>query len=309
MAGCFSIRNFVLQLILNVMDRKDFLKKGLLGTGMFITSAALGDALINDIDEIKPLEPMGYNHLPNPESKVTDNMVLHKANTRGHANHGWLDTYHTFSFANYHNPERMHFGVLRVLNDDCVDAGRGFGTHPHDNMEIISIPLEGDLEHKDSMGNVAVIKKGDIQVMSAGTGIQHSEYNRNSDQLTKFLQIWVFPKKRNVIPRYDQITLNESDRRNSLQQILSPNADDAGVWIHQDAWFHMGKFDKDFVTAYALKKKGNGVYAFVLKGDITISGIDLSERDGLGMWDIESLSITAKSHDAEVLLMEVPMVL
>lgn len=201
------------------MNRKDFLKKGLLGTGMFITSAAVGDALINDIDEIKPLEPMGYNHLPNPQNKVTDNMVLHKAQTRGHANHGWLDTYHSFSFANYHNPERMHFGVLRVLNDDRVDAGKGFGTHPHDNMEIISIPLEGDLEHKDSMGNVAVIKKGDIQVMSAGTGIQHSEYNRNSDQFTKFLQIWVFPKKRNVTPRYDQITLNEADRHNNLQQI------------------------------------------------------------------------------------------
>ncbi|KOS04725.1 pirin [Flavobacterium akiainvivens] len=291
------------------MDRKDFLKKGLLGTGMFITSAAVGDALINDIDEIKPLEPMGYNHLPNPENKVTDNMVLHKAHTRGHANHGWLDTYHTFSFANYNNPERMHFGVLRVLNDDRVDAGRGFGTHPHDNMEIISIPLEGDLEHKDSMGNVAVIKKGDIQVMSAGTGIQHSEYNRNSDQLTKFLQIWVFPKKRNVTPRYGQITLNEADRHNNLQQILSPNADDAGVWIHQDAWFHMGKFDKDFTTTYTINKKGNGVYAFVLKGDITISGIDLNERDGLGVWDIANLDITAKSQDAEVLLMEVPMVL
>lgn len=291
------------------MNRKDFLKKGLLGTGMFITSAAVGDALINDIDEIKPLEPMGYNHLPNPQNKVTDNMVLHKAQTRGHANHGWLDTYHSFSFANYHNPERMHFGVLRVLNDDRVDAGKGFGTHPHDNMEIISIPLEGDLEHKDSMGNVAVIKKGDIQVMSAGTGIQHSEYNRNSDQFTKFLQIWVFPKKRNVTPRYDQITLNEADRHNNLQQILSPNADDAGVWINQDAWFSMGKFDDGFATTYTINKKGNGVYAFVLKGDITIDGVDLNERDGLGIWDVENLSITAKSQDAEVLLMEVPMVI
>jgi quercetin 2,3-dioxygenase len=291
------------------MDRKDFLKKGLLGTGMFITSAAVGDALINNIDEIKPLEPLGYNHLPNPENKITDNMVLHKAQTRGHANHGWLDTYHTFSFANYHNPDRMHFGVLRVLNDDRVDAGKGFGTHPHDNMEIISIPLEGDLEHKDSMGNVAVIKKGDIQVMSAGTGIQHSEYNRNTDKLTKFLQIWVFPKKRNVTPRYDQITLNEADRHNSLQQILSPNADDAGVWIHQDAWFYLGKFDKDFTATHKINKKGNGVYAFVLKGDISISGIDLNERDGLGVWDIESFDITAKSQDAEVLLMEVPMAL
>ena len=181
--------------------------------------------------------------------------VLHKADTRGHANHGWLDSHHTFSFANYYNPERMSFGVLRVLNDDRVDSGKGFGKHPHDNMEIISIALEGDLEHKDSMGNTAVIKKGDIQVMSAGTGISHSEYNRNEDQLTKFLQIWVLPNKKNVTPRYDQISLNANDRHNKLQQVLSPNANDEGVWIHQDAWFHMGDYDKDFQTDYTLKKK------------------------------------------------------
>lgn len=160
------------------MNRKDFIKKGLMGTGMFVASSAVGDALKNDIDEIQPLEPIGYNHLPNEDSKITESTVLHKANTRGHANHGWLDSHHTFSFANYYNPDRMHFGVLRVLNDDRVDPGMGFGTHPHDNMEIISIPLEGDLEHKDSMGNTAVIKNGDIQVMSAGTGIYHSEYNK-----------------------------------------------------------------------------------------------------------------------------------
>lgn len=280
-----------------------------MGTGMFITSAALGDALKNDIDEIQPLETMGYNHLPNPDSKILENTVLHKAGTRGHANHGWLDSHHTFSFANYTNPDRMHFGVLRVLNDDRVDAGKGFGTHPHDNMEIISIPLEGDLEHKDSMGNTAVIKRGDIQVMSAGTGIEHSEYNRNTDRLTKFLQIWVFPNKRNITPRYDQITLNEADRHNKLQQILSPNADDAGVWIHQDAWFHLGTFDKDVKTTYDLKKKGNGVYAFVIKGDITIGGIALNERDGLGVWDVDTFSLQANSQGAEVLLMEVPMTL
>jgi len=291
------------------MDRKDFLKKGLLGTGMFVTSAALGDALINDIDEIQPLEPLGYNHIPNPETKILENTVLHKAATRGHANHGWLDSHHTFSFANYNNPDRMHFGVLRVLNDDRVDAGMGFGTHPHDNMEIISIPLEGDLEHKDSMGNTAIIKKGDIQVMSAGTGIQHSEYNRNTDKLTKFLQIWVFPNKRNVTPRYGQITLNQAERRNNLQQILSPNADDAGTWIHQDAWFHLGTFDKDFTTTYNINKKGNGVYAFIIKGDVTLGGIALNERDGLGIWDADTIILQANSQDAEVLLMEVPMAL
>lgn len=233
--------------------------------------------------------------------------VLHKAASRGDANHGWLHSKHTFSFANYHNPERMHFGVLRVLNDDHVAPGMGFGTHPHDNMEIISIPLEGDLEHKDSMGTVAAIRKGDIQVMSAGTGITHSEYNRNKDVPVKFLQIWIFPNQRNVKPRYDQITLNLADRHNKLQQVLSPDPQDEGVWIHQNAWFHMGTFDKDFSVNYAFRKPGNGVYAFVLKGDFTIEGTSLNERDGFGIWDISTISITANSPDAELLLMEVPM--
>jgi len=289
------------------MDRKDFIRKGLMGTGMFITSAAIGDTLSNDIDEIQPLEPIGYNHLPNESSLILENTVLHKASSRGHANHGWLDSHHSFSFANYYNPDRMHFGVLRVLNDDRVDAGMGFGTHPHDNMEIISIPLEGDLEHKDSMGNTAVIKKGDIQVMSAGTGIYHSEYNKNKDKLTKFLQIWVYPNKKNVTPRYDQIALNEADRHNNLQQILSPNANDEGVWIHQDAWFHLGKFDKDFTTDYKLKKSGNGIYAFVIKGDVNIGNIQLNERDALGIWDTSEIKIAANTQDAELLLIEVPM--
>lgn len=235
------------------------------------------------------------------------NTVLHKSNTRGHANHGWLDSYHTFSFANYYNPDRMHFGVLRVLNDDKIEGGMGFGTHPHDNMEIISIPLDGDLEHKDSMGNVTVIKTGDIQVMSAGTGIQHSEYNKNKDRRSNFLQIWVLPNKKNVVPRYDQVTLNTKDRHNKLQQILSPNANDAGVWIHQDAWFHLGSFDKDFTTEYEIKKSGNGVYAFVIKGDITIDEQPLNERDGLGIWNTAKIKITANSTNAELLLMDVPM--
>jgi quercetin 2,3-dioxygenase len=290
------------------MNRKDFLKKGLLGTGIFATSSALANVIKNDIDELAVLEVIGFNHIPNTNSKIMANTVLHKAATRGNANHGWLNSYHTFSFANYHNPERMHFGVLRVLNDDTVAAGMGFGTHPHDNMEIISIPLEGDLEHKDSMGNVTVIKNGDIQVMSAGTGIKHSEYNKNKSDLVKFLQIWVFPKERNVTPRYDQLTLKESDRHNKLQQILSPNVDDEGVWIHQDAWFHLGKFDKGITQNYDIKRAGNGVYAFVLHGEVTINGQQLGARDGLGIWDTDSLSIAADSN-AEFLLMDVPMAL
>ena len=172
--------------------------------------------------------------------------VIHKAATRGHANHGWLNSYHSFSFAGYYNPERIHFGALRVLNDDSVAAGMGFGTHPHDNMEIISIPLSGDLKHKDSMGTEATIKQGDIQVMSAGTGISHSEMNANKDKEVKFLQIWVFPNKKNVQPRYGQITLDESKMKNNLLQVVSPNADDEGVWIHQDAWFSMGRLDEGF---------------------------------------------------------------
>lgn len=235
------------------------------------------------------------------------NTILHKAETRGDANHGWLHSRHTFSFADYYDPKRMHFGLLRVLNDDQVEAGMGFGTHPHDNMEIISIPLEGDLEHRDSMGNIAIIRHGDVQVMSAGSGITHSEYNRNKDKPVKFLQIWVFPDKQNVKPRYDQITLSPTDRHNKFQQILSPKADDPGVWIHQDAWFHLGRFDKDFIIDYTLKKSGNGVYAFIIHGNVSIEGTILDERDGLGIWNTDKISFIANTRDAEVLLMEVPM--
>jgi redox-sensitive bicupin YhaK (pirin superfamily) len=183
----------------------------------------------------------------------------------------------------------------------------GFGAHPHDNMEIISIPLEGDLEHKDSMGNTTVIKQGDIQVMSAGTGIQHSEYNKNKDVPVKFLQIWMFPNKKNVTPRYDQISLNEIDRHNKLQQILSPNQDDEGVWVYQNAWFHLGNFDKDFSAEYNFKKEGNGLYIFVLKGDISVDDQKLNKRDGYGIWETNKVNIKADS-DAEFLLMEVPMI-
>lgn len=238
---------------------------------------------------------------------TTVKTVLHKADTRGHANHGWLDSYHSFSFASYHNPNRMNFGVLRVLNDDTVAPGMGFGTHPHNNMEIISIPLSGDLEHKDSMGTQEVIREGDIQVMSAGTGIQHSEYNANKDKEVKFLQIWIFPNKQGVSPRYDQISLKKEDRHNTLQQILSPNADDEGVWIHQNAWFHLGELDEGTQLTYSLKDpQNNGVYAFVLEGDVQLAGQDLERRDGFGIAEVSEFDIKALSG-AKILLMEVPM--
>jgi redox-sensitive bicupin YhaK (pirin superfamily) len=234
------------------------------------------------------------------------NTVIHKAATRGNANHGWLNSNHTFSFANYYDPSRMNFGVLRVLNDDVVDGGKGFGTHPHDNMEIISIPLEGDLEHKDSIGTATVIKQNDVQIMSAGTGVYHSEYNKNAGQKVNFLQIWVFPKERDIKPRYDQRTFKPEDRINKFQNIVSPNKADGGVWINQDAWFHLGNLKKDFQTEYTVKQKGNGVYAFVINGDVTINGQKLGKRDGMGILDIDKLSVVADS-DAEVLLMDVPM--
>ena len=234
------------------------------------------------------------------------NTILHKANERGHADHGWLNAYHSFSFANWYNPDKVQFGVLRVLNDDTIAPGMGFGTHPHDNMEIITIPLEGDLAHKDSMGNAEIIKFGDVQVMSAGTGIRHSEFNPNEDKRTKLLQIWLFPNKRNVEPRYQQITLDVNDRLNKLQQILSPNPNNEGVWIHQDAWFHMGKFEKGVTETYTVKRNENGVYAFVISGSVTINGQALETRDALGITNTGKLEITATS-DAEILLMDIPM--
>jgi redox-sensitive bicupin YhaK (pirin superfamily) len=233
-------------------------------------------------------------------------LVIHRSNTRGHANHGWLDSYHTFSFAQYYNPERMHFGVLRVLNDDVVDGGMGFGTHPHDNMEIISIPLQGDLMHKDSMGNTQVISEGDVQILSAGSGITHSEYNKNQNKKVNFLQIWIYPNKKNVTPRYDQLSFKKEDRKNKLQQVISPNNEDEGIWIHQDAWFHLGNFDNGVSTEYQLKKKGNGVYIFLLEGSIEVEDNVLEKRDGIGIWETDDIKINATSN-SEFLIMEVPM--
>jgi redox-sensitive bicupin YhaK (pirin superfamily) len=234
------------------------------------------------------------------------NSVLHKANTRGNANHGWLNAYHSFSFGSWYNPDRIQFGMLRVLNDDTIAAGMGFGTHPHDNMEIITIPLEGDLAHKDSMGNGTTIKSGDIQVMSAGTGIQHSEFNPNHDQHTKLFQIWLFPKYRNEEPRYQQITLDKSLEKNDFAQILSPNPDDAGVWIHQDAWFYLSDFDKDFSKKLSLKKEGNGFYIMNIEGEIEVNGEQLERRDAIGIWATNEIEIKANTN-AKFLIMEIPM--
>jgi redox-sensitive bicupin YhaK (pirin superfamily) len=232
--------------------------------------------------------------------------ILHKANTRGHANHGWLDSYHTFSFAGYYNPERVHFGALRVLNDDSVAGGMGFGKHPHDNMEIVSIPLSGDLEHADSMGNTAVIKQNDVQIMSAGTGVVHSEKNKSNDTTVKFLQIWVFPKLKNIQPRYEQKTFDPATRQNKLQEVVSPIKGGDGLWINQDAWFHLGNFSAGNSFSYNFKQKGNGLYAFVLEGEVSIGDQKLSRRDGLGISDADVVSIKAETN-SEILLMEVPM--
>lgn len=290
------------------MDRKKFIKTSILGTSIFAASPLLGRVLDNDIDELKPLEPVGFNHIPTTNSAVAENAVLHTSESRGLADHGWLVSRHTFSFANYHNPERMHFGVLRVLNDDYVAEGKGFGTHPHDNMEIISIPFSGDLQHRDSMGNIAVIKNGDVQVMSAGTGITHSEFNKNHDKAVKFLQIWVFPNKRNVTPRYDQLTLKKEERRNKLQQIVSPSPNDAGVWIHQNAWFYLSTLEQAQQVTHKLHTLENGAYIFVLSGQIKVNNQVLNTRDGYGIWNTDTLSFEA-TETAEFLVMEVPMVI
>lgn len=236
-----------------------------------------------------------------------ENKVIHKSENRGQADHGWLKAKHSFSFASYYNPSQMHFGVLRVLNDDEIAPGKGFGTHPHDNMEVITIPLEGALEHKDNMGNHGVIKYGDVQVMSAGSGVMHSEFNASKTERVKLFQIWLYPDKENVKPRYDQVSLNVSDRKNKLQTIVSPDTEKNGIWIHQQAWFSMGSFDKDKEINYNIRKQGNGVYAMVVKGEFSINNDTLKERDAIGIWNTDKLQIVSKTEGAEILLMDIPM--
>ncbi len=232
--------------------------------------------------------------------------ILHPAQTRGHANYGWLDTWHTFSFAHYFNPERMNFGALRVLNDDTVQGGKGFGRHPHDNMEIISIPLSGELEHADSMGNKTAICENDVQIMSAGTGVEHSEYNKNADRPVSFLQIWIFPKEQNITPRYDQRTFSPEQRLNRWQQLVSPRPDDEGVRINQDAWFYRTTLSENAALDYSLQRSTNGVYLFVIDGTVQLDGLQLGRRDGAGIWETDKINIKANTP-ADLLLMEVPL--
>ena len=232
--------------------------------------------------------------------------VFHPSDSRGYANHGWLEARHSFSFASWYQPDRLHFGALRVLNDDIIQGGMGFGTHPHDNMEIVTIPLKGDLEHKDSMGNAAVIREGDIQVMSAGTGVYHSEYNKNPDKEINLFQLWIFPNQRDVEPRYDQIPIRTFHQKNAFFQILSPIAEDQGVWIHQNAWMHMLDADAQTSHTYTIKIPGNGVYVMVIEGQIAWNDQVLNRRDAMGVWDTNDFEIRVL-EDAQVLLVDVPM--
>ena len=236
-----------------------------------------------------------------------ENYILHPATERGHVNHGWLNAHHSFSFASWHNPSKVHFGALRVLNDDIVAPGMGFGTHPHDNMEIITIPLKGDLEHKDSMGNIGIIKENEIQMMSAGSGVTHSEYNPNKDKEVNLLQIWIFPKIRNISPKYNQIKLLPEDRKNKFQQVISPDGNALGMNINQDAYFQLASLDGSKSLTYTLQGNGSGVYIFLIDGELKINNnFNLYKRDAIGLWDIKKIEIEA-TKNAEILLMEVPM--
>ncbi len=232
--------------------------------------------------------------------------IIHRADSRGLADHGWLKSRHTFSFASYHNPERMHFGRLRVINDDVVAPGGGFATHGHDNMEIISVPLSGALQHKDSMGNVHVIRHGEIQVMSAGTGITHSEYNASNTEPVNFLQIWVMPKQRDITPRYGQQVFDPLKCHNQFCLLISPDKTTDAIWINQDAYFSLGKFDAGQQVRYQRQREGNGVYVFVIDGDITIDTESLGKRDAIGVSHAESFDISITAP-AQLLVIDVPL--
>jgi len=232
--------------------------------------------------------------------------IYHSASSRGNANHGWLNARHSFSFASWYNPDRVHFGALRVLNDDIVAKGAGFGTHPHDNMEIITIPLSGSLKHQDSMGNSSVIKAGEIQVMSAGTGIQHSEFNPSHSEDLNLFQIWIFPNKRNVEPRYDQFEIDTFKMKDQFLQLVSPDKNDEGTWIHQNAWINMAKLESKKEITYNLHSSENGVYFMNVDGQFEINGQKLDERDALGVWETNNVEINV-IKPGRILALEVPM--
>lgn len=232
--------------------------------------------------------------------------ILHKAADRGSADYGWLKPNYYFSFSNYHNPEKVHFGLLRVLNDDFVAGGGKFPTHPHDNMEIVTIPFTGALHHKDSTGGEGIIKAGDVQIMSAGSGVQHSEANASATESVTLFQIWVFPKLRNITPRYDQRTFNITDRVNKWQVIVSPNETDAALWINQDARFSLTTVQAGNAITYNNAFAGNGVYLVVISGSVKVNDIALGKRDAIGIYDTDSFTLTA-IENAELLAIEVPM--
>lgn len=235
------------------------------------------------------------------------NIVFHQASERGHANHGWLDAHHSFSFAGWYDPNKIHFGALRVLNDDTVAPGKGFGAHPHDNMEIITIVLEGVLAHKDNMGHEETIQPGEVQVMSAGTGVYHSEYNHSPDKKVKLFQTWLFPNKRDVQPRYDQRSFAAADRINTLQTLVSPiEKDDAGLKIHQDAWIYRTTLEAGNTLLHKVHSAMHGAYIFVIDGKLDAHGKTLGKRDALGVSETDSISITAV-ETSDVLIFEVPM--
>lgn len=233
--------------------------------------------------------------------------IYHENQSRGRADRGWLQSRHTFSFADYYNSERMNFGLLRVLNDDIVTPSMGFGTHPHDNMEIISIPLAGALRHQDSMGNKHLISTGEVQIMSAGSGITHSEYNNSSAEDVNFLQIWVLPKEKNITPRYDQKVFAEAKRKNRFQLLVSPENSPETVLINQDAWFSLADIEAEKRVSYEKNDPNNGVYFFVIEGDVKIEGHDIKRRDGLGLLDGRAYPVLAHTR-AQILAIEVPLI-
>ncbi|MCE2815811.1 MAG: pirin family protein [Cryomorphaceae bacterium] len=232
--------------------------------------------------------------------------ILHSSASRGTADHGWLKTAHTFSFAGYYNPERVHYGVLRVLNDDWIAGGTGFGKHPHDNMEIVTIPLTGALEHQDSMGNKEVLRMGEVQAMSAGTGVFHSEYNASATEPCSLLQIWIIPERRGVEPRYEQRFYDVAKLEQEWHTVVNPMDQGGAMPIHQQAWFSLTKIPQGTQRNYAAKREGNGVYFFVIEGSASIAGLDLGARDGLGVSELSDIPVAAAS-DAFILAMDVPL--